>query len=116
MSDDKGEGRAQDATLPTDHTGGSREAMLGDGGLRVVKAVATVPARPPRKWHPARPAFTDPRDDRGMSPNASREAGFGGSAPEMRPAGGLAAEDEPDGTPLPQDNPYPAGDKALDPE
>ncbi len=116
MTDHESQGAAPEATQTDTPSGGSREAMLGADGLRFVKAVATVPARPPRKWHPARPAFTDPRGDRGMSPNASREAGFGGVAPEPRPAGGLAIDDEPDGTPAPQDNPYPAGDKTLDPE
>jgi len=85
-------GRAPDTTQDS----GSREAMLGSAGLRITKAVAEVPARPPRRDKPAQVGFTDPRGVRGMAPNASREAGLGGAAPEVRPAGGLATDEEPD--------------------
>ncbi len=116
MTKQKREGRTPKVIHADTPIGGSREAMLGAGGLRIVKAVAQVPARPPRRSAPARTAFTDPRGGRGMSPNASREAGLGGTAPRVRPAGGLATDDDSDATPASQDDPYPAGDEPAEPE
>ena len=73
---------------------GSREAMLGAGGLRITKASGTVPAKCADDSRPSAYADDHPAIVADDEVHASREASLGGTAVENHPAGALAPEDE----------------------